>query len=132
MKLSPEEWRKRLTDLQYRVLRNGETEPGGSGQYLHYDRPGRYLCAGCETPLFDFQAKYDSGTGWPSFSVAIEANIERREDHLYGMRRFEVLCATCQGHLGHVFREDENVSGERFCINSAALRHAAPTENAPF
>ena len=109
-------------EMTHRVLREGATEPGGSGAYLYHQEAGRYLCAGCGTELFDSEAKYDSGTGWPSFSAGYPEGHRRVEDHLYGMRRFEVVCAGCAGHLGHVFSDDDSATGERFCINSAALR----------
>ena len=116
-----DEWRERLSDEEYEVLREAGTEAPFSGEYVDHEADGSYACAGCGATLFDADTKYDSGCGWPSFSDAPDERIETRLDTSHGMRRTEVLCANCGGHLGHVFEDGPEPTGQRFCINSAAL-----------
>jgi peptide-methionine (R)-S-oxide reductase len=119
---SEQDWREELTPAQYEVLRRKGTEPPFSGQYVYEKRDGTYRCAACGTALFSSETKFDSGTGWPSFTEpADRANIELHDDRSYGMHRIEVTCAACGGHLGHVFEDGPGETGERFCINSASL-----------
>ncbi len=119
---SDEEWRERLTDEEYRILREGGTEPAFSGELLEVKDDGIFRCAGCETPLFSSETKYTSGSGWPSFWEAIDdERIETRPDHSHGMERIEILCATCGGHLGHVFDDGPEPTGKRYCVNSLSL-----------
>jgi peptide-methionine (R)-S-oxide reductase len=122
--LSEEEWRKRLTPEQYRVLREHGTEGAFSGCFLGTKEPGTYVCAGCDNPLFISGTKFESGTGWPSFTQPVSADaVVNIEDRSYGMRRVEVRCARCDGHLGHVFEDGPAPTGLRYCMNSLSLRH---------
>lgn len=117
-----EEWRAQLTEEQYRVLREGGTECAFSGEFWNQHEDGVYHCAGCDSPLFDAQTKFESGTGWPSFYEAVARGaVVERTDTSHGMVRTEVLCAQCGGHLGHVFQDGPAPTGLRYCINSAAL-----------
>src|SRR5205085_11266186 len=119
---SDREWRDQLTPAQYEVLRNKSTERPFTGQYVNDKRDGTYRCAGCGAELFSSQTKFDSGTGWPSFTEpADRANVELHDDHSYGMHRIEVTCAACGGHLGHVFGDGPGQTRERYCINSCSL-----------
>jgi len=118
--LSDAEWRERLTEEEYEILRASGTEPKFSGDLLDAKGDGTFRCA-CGTPLFDAETKFESGTGWPSFHDVLDGNVETEVDRSHGMRRIEVICATCGGHLGHVFDDGPEPTGKRYCINSAAL-----------
>ncbi len=130
--LSDEEWRARLTPEQYEVLRHHGTERPGSGCFLGTKEPGTYVCAGCGNPLFRSGQKFESGTGWPSFTEPVGPDaVSERVDASYGMRRTEVRCARCDGHLGHVFPDGPPPTGLRYCMNSVALRHVPEGEPLP-
>jgi len=118
---SDAEWQRQLAPEQYRVLREHGTERPGSSPLNHEHRPGTFRCAGCGTPLFRSAEKFESGSGWPSFFAPLEEAVATTEDTSHGMRRVEVHCAKCGGHLGHVFEDGPRPTGLRYCMNGAAL-----------
>jgi peptide-methionine (R)-S-oxide reductase len=121
-KMSDKEWKKKLTKEQYKVLRKKNTEAPFTGKYLNNHEKGIYKCAACGAPLFSSDAKFNSGTGWPSFYKPIDkGNIKEEIDKSYEMTRTEVLCKKCGGHLGHVFDDGPKPTGCRYCINSISL-----------
>jgi peptide-methionine (R)-S-oxide reductase len=116
------EWQAELTPSQYQVLRQRGTEPRGSSPLNKEKREGRFVCAGCGQPLFSSDTKYESGTGWPSFFEPVENSVETTTDGSYGMMRTEVHCASCGGHLGHVFPDGPQPTGLRYCMNGVAMK----------
>jgi peptide-methionine (R)-S-oxide reductase len=123
MNKSEQEWREHLSDHQYHILREAGTERPFTGEFVDTEDDGTYVCAGCGTPLFSSETKFHSGSGWPSFwDVVNQGNVELHEDNSLGMRRTEIVCAKCGGHLGHVFTDGpRDKTGLRYCINSASL-----------
>ncbi|MDH3248482.1 MAG: peptide-methionine (R)-S-oxide reductase MsrB [Acidimicrobiia bacterium] len=117
-----DEWKVKLDPTQFAVLRQGATEPAFTGKYWNEKRPGVYTCAGCGTELFSSDTKYESGSGWPSFFTPLaDDRVVEKTDTSHGMVRTEIVCATCGGHLGHVFPDGPQPTGLRYCVNSASL-----------
>lgn len=125
-----QEWKKKLTPLQYDVLRRKGTERPFTGRYYRFDEDGTYSCAACGNPIFMSQDKFDSGCGWPSFDKAIPGHVKFTPDFSHGMERIEVTCARCGSHLGHVFEDGPTETGDRFCINSAAMNFTPEKDTA--
>ena len=124
VEMSDHDWREKLQPERYAVLRQAATEPAWSGELLHVDGEGTFTCAGCGAALFSTDDKFESGSGWPSFTQGVaEGTIAEHEDRTHGMRRTEITCARCGGHLGHVFPDGPAPTGLRYCVNSLSLEY---------
>lgn len=119
---SDDEWKKLLTPDQYQVLRLEGTERAFTSTLLHEERTGTFACAGCDLPLYSSKTKFDSGTGWPSFWAPLDGGVVTKDDTSFGMTRTAVMCAQCEGHLGHVFDDGPKPTGLRYCMNGAAMK----------
>ena len=125
-KRTEKEWQETLTPEQYRILREKGTEMAFTGKYDKYFEKGTYTCAGCSTPLFESETKYDSGCGWPAFYQSLPESIDETPDHSFGRVRTEITCSKCDGHLGHVFTDGPKPTGLRYCVNSVSLDFISP------
>lgn len=125
---SEAEWRERLSDDKYRILREKGTEPPHTGKYNLHFQDGEYRCAACNAQLFTGDQKFKSNCGWPSFDEALEGSIEYVQDTSFGMIRTEILCANCGSHLGHVFDDGPTDTGQRYCVNSASIEFEPKNE----
>ena len=121
MKKSDSEWKRVLSKEEYHILREKGTERAFTGKYDGHFSDGNYFCAGCGNKLFESETKYRSGCGWPAFYDALPESVKETEDNNYGMRRIEITCSKCDGHLGHVFKDGPDPTGLRYCINSVSL-----------
>ena len=127
--ITDEEWRNKLTSAEYHILREKGTERPFTGKYDEFFEDGRYRCAGCDEELFISETKYNSGCGWPAFYESLPNKIEESEDNSFGMKRIEITCKNCGGHLGHVFNDGPKPTGLRYCINSASLDFEPEKDN---
>ena len=119
--MTEKDWKEKLSEQEYHVLREKGTEPPHSGKYNTHFEDGKYLCNGCGALLFDSQSKFESNCGWPSFDSSVEGAIEYIKDTSFGMQRIEILCSNCGGHIGHIFDDGPTETGKRYCVNSLSI-----------
>lgn len=120
-KITDQDWKEKLSEKEYHVLREKGTEPPHSGKYNAHFEDGEYHCNGCGALLFDSESKFESNCGWPSFDSSIEGAIEYKKDTTFGMTRIEILCSNCGGHIGHIFDDGPTETGKRYCVNSLSI-----------
>lgn len=120
-KFTEQEWKEKLSEQEYHVLREKGTEPPHSGKYNAHFEDGKYQCNGCGALLFDSESKFESNCGWPSFDSSVEGAIEYKKDTTFGMVRIEILCSNCNGHIGHIFDDGPTETGKRYCVNSVSI-----------
>ena len=129
MEKTDAEWKKELTDQEYFELREKGTDRAGNGGYTKHFEKGTYVCAACETQLFESNSKYESHCGWPSFDDAIEGTVVKTADYSHGMVRTEITCKTCDGHLGHIFDDGpKDTTGKRYCVNTTSIKFIKPKD----
>ncbi|WP_019037984.1 peptide-methionine (R)-S-oxide reductase MsrB [Psychroflexus tropicus] len=119
--MTDQEWHEKLSEEEYRILREKGTEPPHSGKYNTHFEDGKYHCKGCGALLFDSTSKFESNCGWPSFDSSVEGAIEYKKDSSFGMMRVEILCSNCGGHIGHIFDDGPTETGKRYCVNSLSI-----------
>jgi peptide-methionine (R)-S-oxide reductase len=119
--MTDQEWQEKLSEEEYRILREKGTEPPHSGKYNTHFQDGKYHCKGCGALLFDSTSKFESNCGWPSFDSSVEGAIEYKKDSSFGMMRVEILCSNCGGHIGHIFDDGPTETGKRYCVNSLSI-----------
>lgn len=120
-KIIEQEWKEKLSEKEYHILREKGTEPPHSGKYNTHFEDGKYYCKGCGELLFDSESKFESNCGWPSFDSSAEGAIEYKKDTTFGMQRIEILCSNCGGHIGHIFDDGPTETGKRYCVNSLSI-----------
>lgn len=120
-KTTEQEWKEKLSEKEYHILREKGTEPPHSGKYNTHFEDGKYYCKGCGELLFDSESKFESNCGWPSFDSSVEGAIEYKKDTTFGMQRIEILCSNCGGHIGHIFDDGPTETGKRYCVNSLSI-----------
>lgn len=124
--MTEQDWKERLTDKEFHILREKGTEPPHSGKYNTHFEKGKYYCKGCDALLFDSDSKFESNCGWPSFDSSVDGAIEYKKDTSLGMQRIEILCANCGGHIGHIFDDGPTATGQRYCVNSISINFKTP------
>lgn len=126
--MTEQDWKEKLTEEEYHILREKGTEPPHSGKYNTHFEDGKYNCKGCGELLFDSKSKFESNCGWPSFDSSVEGAIEYKKDTSFGMIRIEILCSNCGGHIGHIFDDGPTETGKRYCVNSSSINFKTQTK----